>query len=149
MPDHDLTLEPATAADRRYVESLLERNGLPAADVPPERDALCLYVCLRDGERTGAGGTELHGNVGLLRSVVVEEGARGEGIGRGLCERLAERASAAGVERLYLLTTTAADFFRDLGYENVARADVPAAVRETSQFSELCPSTAVCLCNSV
>ena len=149
MTDHDLTLEPATADDRRYVESLLERNGLPTADLDPERDALSIYVCLRGAERVGAGGVETYGNVGLLRSVVVEQEVRGAGIGRVLCERLVERASAAGVERLYLLTTTAADFFGDLGYEEVARADVPAAVRKTSQFSELCPSTAVCLCKSV
>ena len=55
MTDHDLTLEPATADDRRYVESLLERNGLPTADLDPERDALSIYVCLRGAERESGG----------------------------------------------------------------------------------------------
>ncbi len=144
MTDHTLSLEPATV-DHPYVESLLERNGLPTGDLDPERDALFLYVCFRGDERVGVGGVEIHGANGLLRSVVVEEDARGTGIGRALCEKLEGRAAAAGVERLYLLTTTAGEFFRDLGYEAADRADVPASISETSQFSELCPSTAVCL----
>jgi amino-acid N-acetyltransferase len=149
MTDHDLALEPATGADLQYVESLGERNGLPTDDLDPERDALSVYVCIRGDERIGAGGVETYGTAGLLRSVVVEEEARGEGVGRALCEGLAERAAAAGVRRLYLLTTTARDFFPTLGYEEVDREDVPAPIRETRQFSELCPSSAACLCKSV
>ncbi len=149
MTDHTLSLEPATDADRPYVETLLGRNGLPTDDLDPHRDTLSLYVCYRGDERVGIGGIETYGTDALLRSVVVEEEARGEGIGRALCETLEERAAAMGVRRLYLLTTTASDFFFDLGYERLDRADVPASIRETSQFSELCPSSAGCLCTSV
>jgi amino-acid N-acetyltransferase len=145
MTDHDLTLEPVTDADRPYIQSLLERNGLPTADIDPGRDALSPYVCFRGDERVGIGGVETYGTDGLLRSVVVEEDARGTGVGTALCEALEERATTAGVERLYLLTTTAGDFFRNLGYDELDRAEVPITVRETSQFADLCPSTAVCL----
>lgn len=148
MADHDLTLEPATETDRQYAESLLSRNGLPIDDIA-DRDALSLYVCYRDDERVGIGGIEVHGTDGLLRSVVVEEAARGAGIGRALCDAIEARASAQGIKRLYLLTTTAETFFLELGYAEIERNDVPALIRETRQFSELCPSTADCLSKSL
>ncbi len=71
---------------------------------------------------------------------------RGRGYGTALTRRLCSRAASDGVTELYALTTTAAAFFEDLGFERVARDDVPAAVRATREFDELCPSSAVCLC---
>jgi amino-acid N-acetyltransferase len=54
-------------------------------------------------------------------------------------------AREAGIGRLYLLTTTAADFFAALGYERVDRGEVPEAVRGSAEFSDLCPDTAVAM----
>lgn len=53
-----------------------------------------------------------------------------------------DRVGVGGVETLYLLTTTAAGFFADRGYERVDRSVVPAPVRGTTQFSTLCPESA-------
>jgi N-acetylglutamate synthase and related acetyltransferases len=149
MTDHDLTLEPVTDADRQYVESLLSRNSLPDDDFGENRDALSLCVCYRGDERVGVGGIETYGTDALLRSVVVTAEARGEGIGQALCEGLEAHASGNGTERLYLLTTTARTFFLDLGYGEIDRDDVPPSIRETRQFSELCPSSAACLSKSL
>ena len=136
-----LRLEPAGDA-LAYVERLLARNGLPS-DV---RTAPAGFYVARDGQRrVGAGGLERCGDAALLRSVVVERSARGEGIGTALCDALEARAAEAGVDRLYLLTTTAADFFAARGYQRVDRADVPATVRETSEFAELCPDAAAAM----
>ncbi|MFB6072609.1 MAG: GNAT family N-acetyltransferase [Halobacterium sp.] len=77
--------------------------------------------------------------------MVVEEGARREGYGGALCDALEERARAAGFGALYLLTTTAGEFFADRGYEAVSRDEAPAAVRETAQFRDRCPATATCM----
>jgi amino-acid N-acetyltransferase len=55
---------------------------------------------------------------------------------------LEARAHDAGVETLYLLTTTAAAFFAELGYERIERESVPAPIRESAEFGELCPSSA-------
>ncbi|MFB6233468.1 MAG: arsenic resistance N-acetyltransferase ArsN2 [Haloarculaceae archaeon] len=148
MTDPSLTLREADDGSLPYVESLLERNGLATDDIA-DRDALSLYVCYRGDERVGIGGLEVYGTAGLLRSVVVAEEMRGTGIGRALCAELEARASERGVETLYLLTTTARDFFVDLGYHAVDRDEAPPSIRETRQFSELCPSTADCLSTSL
>lgn len=147
MADSSLTLHPADEDSLDYVTELLSANDLPTADV--EATDATFYLASVDGERVGIGGIERDGEVGLLRSVVVETAARGRGLGTTLTEALEARAAADGIETLYLLTTTAADFFAGRGYERVAREAVPEPINETTEFSELCPSSATCLRKSL
>jgi amino-acid N-acetyltransferase len=46
---------------------------------------------------------------------------------------------------VYLLTTTAADYFRRRGYEPVDRDALPPAIRSTEEAARLCPASAACL----
>ena len=143
MTGSRLALEAATGDGLATVERLLARNDLPAADV---RDGPArFFLGVVDGERVGAGGLETPGAAGLLRSVVVAAPYRGRGYGHALCDRLEARARQTGVEDLYLLTTTAAPFFADRGFARVDRDGVPAPVRATSEFADLCPDTAVAM----
>jgi amino-acid N-acetyltransferase len=136
-----VTLEPA--GDLGYVESLLAGADLPTSDVPEHPDRF--YVARDGADRVGVGGVERYGADALLRSVVVEASVRGTGYGSALCDALEERAREDGVETLYLLTTTAAGFFAGRGYERIERSAVPEAVRETTEFSALCPDSATCM----
>ena len=43
---------------------------------------------------------------------------------------------------IYLLTTTAERYFPKFGFEPVARADVPATVQTSIEFTSACPSSA-------
>jgi amino-acid N-acetyltransferase len=130
-----------------YAEGLLARNGLPSRDVRSKAD--CLYTGYVADEPVGIGGVEVHGSDGLLRSLVVEESARGQGYGAAICEALETRAADQGVETLYLLTTTAAAFFADRGYAEIEREEAPATIQRTTEFDELCPETATCLTKSL
>lgn len=138
-----ITVEAANEEALAYVEGLLAKNDLPSADVRSTPD--CFYVAYEGDERVGIGGIEAHGPVGLLRSVVVERSARGDGLGTALCGRLEVVAGENGVETLYLLTTTAREFFADRGYAEVDRDEAPAAIRGTTEFTDLCPATATCM----
>lgn len=142
-----VTLRRADGGDLAYVEGLLADEGLPTRDVrsSPGR----FYVAQADGDRVGVGGLELYDTDGLVRSVVVEPSARANGYGTALCGALEAEACDAGVETVYLLTTTAADFFAARGYVDVERAELPPAIRETTEFAELCPSTAVAMRKSL
>jgi amino-acid N-acetyltransferase len=146
MGTQAVRLRPARDA-LGYVERLLDRNGLPTRDVRSKPD--CFFLAVQDGDRVGVGGLEPYGSVGVLRSVVVAAPSRGRGVGTALCDALERRAASDGIERLYLLTTTAAAFFRDRGYDRVDRAAVPDAIRTSAEFEDLCPSTATCLCRSL
>lgn len=143
MTGPSLTLREADADDLDRVETLLEANDLPSRDVrtSPGR----FFVARSDAERVGVGGLEVRGSDGLLRSVVIAEPSRGRGHGTALCEALENEARENGVATLYLLTTTAAGFFRGCGYEPVDRETVPAGVRRTTEFSDLCPASATCM----
>lgn len=133
-------LRPARPEERAAVESLLASNDLPTADLP---DDLGWLRCLEaDGERVAVGGLEPCGDHALLRSVVVEPSARGEGHGRALCAALLEEAEREGFREVHLLTTTAAAFFEKLGFEAAPRESAPAAVRDTAEFDDLCPDAA-------
>ena len=137
-----VALRPADD-DLDYVECLLAEHDLPTDDVragPGE-----FYVALADAERVGVGGLERHDPAGLLRSVAVEESVRGDGYGTAICDELETRAREGGIDALYLLTTTARDFFADRGYRVIDREEVPGEVRETTEFSDLCPRSATCM----
>lgn len=143
MTDASLTLHSADAERLDYVESLLEANGLPSEDVRAKPE--CFFVASADSQRVGVGGVEDHGSEGLLRSVVVAKPNRGRGYGTALCDALEDRARADGIETLYLLTTTASEFFRRRGYDAVPREYAPSSIRRTTQFADLCPSSADCM----
>ncbi len=137
-----VTLDRADPDDRDRLAALLASNGLPD-DVreAPGR----FFLARRDGRLVGGGGVEVHGTDGLLRSVVVVESERGRGYGTALCDALEARAREAGVTTLYLLTTTAAGFFGERGYETIPRTAAPPAVRGTPEFETLCPDDATCM----
>ena len=147
MPDPDVSLEPATPTDLDRVERLLAANDLPTADV--RADAPRFYVARVDGEAVGVGGLELHGDPGLLRSVIVPHPHRGRGYETAICAKLEAVARQADGETLYLLTTTATDFFREHGYVVVDRAAAPERLRSSRQFSDLCPDSATCMRKSL
>ena len=143
MSGTTLALEPADEGTLDYVESLLEANGLPTSDVRSK--PWCFHVAYDGDERVGVGGVETCGAAGLLRSVAVERSTRGEGLGTAICERLETVARDSGIETLYLLTTTAPGFFAGLGYVEIDRSETPEGIRETTEFADLCPESAVCM----
>lgn len=147
MGGRTITLRQADASHVSYIEALLERNDLPSEDARSKPE--CFYLGCVGSDPVGIGGIEVYEPYGLLRSIVVERPARGEGLGTALCDALEERASADGVETLFLLTTTAVDFFADRGYVEIDRTSVPPAIRRTTEFEDLCPTTATCMRTSL
>ncbi len=138
-----LPIEAARRDDEPALVGLLAAAELPASDLA---DHLGSFLVLRDGEGlAGAVGLELHGPDALLRSLVVRPERRQAGVGRALLREAVALARRSGVERLYLLTTTAAPFFERHGFGRTARNGVPAAIAASTQFQGLCPATAICL----
>lgn len=147
MSGATVTLQRADEGALSYVETLLEANDLPSQDVRSK--SACFYVGYDGDDRVGVGGIEPYGTAGLLRSLVVEQSARGNGVGTALCGALESEARIAGVDTLYLLTTTAPEFFAGRGYGEIERDGAPAAIQRTTEFDDLCPATAVCMRKSL
>ena len=130
-----IALNPATPADLNEIEKLLRANDLPIKGVKKTID--CFILAQHEGRIVGVAGVEECGDYHLLRSVAVDETMRGRGIGRALVEWLVADAKANGLTAVYLLTTTAEDYFRRLGFETVPRDTAPAEVQNTAEFKEL------------
>jgi amino-acid N-acetyltransferase len=139
---------PARPDDRSAAEALLATLGLPT---------MGLEVCLShswvvEGEPSDAGGpmelvglagVELYQDGALLRSVAVHPGWRGSGLGGELVARALDTARAAGARDAYLLTTTAEAWFPRHGFAPIGRDRVPTGVRQSVEFREACPASAV------
>jgi amino-acid N-acetyltransferase len=120
----------------------LQAAGLPIDDF--ENSVPRLWWQAAQGDAwIGIIALERHGNVGLLRSLLVRQDGRRYGIGRDLVAAVESAAASVGLDALYLLTTDAEGYFAKLDYATVERAEVPDAVRATAQFSCLCPASAI------
>lgn len=136
--------EPARGDDLSAVCALLRSTGLPTAGV--EADFPRGYVVIRrNAALLGAAGLEVHGRIGLLRSVAVDPSVQRTGLGRLLVEDRLRTARDGALEAVYLLTTTAPEYFRRLGFRDTARRDAPAELQSSAEFASICPASAVCL----
>lgn len=138
-----ITFSVACRNDLPKVRALLLEDGLPDEDIDEHIDHFML--AWDNGKLVGTVGMELPGSDGLLRSLCVHSNYRNRGIASGLCSRIEAYSRNAGVRRLYLLTTTAKNYFADRGYSVCSRESVPLAVQATAEFRFLCPCTAVCM----
>ena len=137
-------IRPAERADLPAIERLLTLSGLPLDGV---RDALDGFVVAQSaGDLVGVAGLEVCCDNALLRSVAVMPERRSNGLGRALVTRVISDAEARGIRALYLLTTTAERYFPSFGFQQIARDDIPADVRETAEFQSACPSSATVMC---
>lgn len=132
-------IRTATALDLPAAVELLRNAALPVADLSAERLA---FVAYKQQEMQGVIGLESFENVGLLRSLVVSRAARGSGIGAALVAALEAVCRVRGIRELWLLTIDADAFFAKLGYVVCSRDAAPEAIRDTAEFSGLCPSDA-------
>lgn len=136
-------LAPAALEHRASVAALLAEAGLPLDGLDDQFPAA--YVVARQGGIVGVAGLERHGDSGLLRSVAVSERFRNSGLGRLLVTDRVNAARALGIQQIFLLTTTAANYFAKLGFSPSTRAEVPSAIAASIEFASACPSSAACL----
>jgi N-acetylglutamate synthase-like GNAT family acetyltransferase len=137
-------LSPASPRDAEAIRRLLAQNALPRDDIDAH---LGDFIVAKVGDEiVGVAGLEIAGDAALLRSVAVRDDFRGSGMGRLLCERALARAKQRGATAIYLLTTTAADFFKQkLDFTALDRSAAPKAIQQTYEFREACPASACLL----
>lgn len=142
-----ITLRNAQPHELERIQALLAENNLPTQDVRTNLDSF--YVAEEGGDLVGIGGLELYPPHGLLRSLVVPPTVRSRGYGSLLLAKLEDTARQHSIEELYLLTTTAEEFFRQHGYDASPRDHAPTQISRTREFAELCPSSATLMQKSL
>ena len=129
----------AEGPNRNKAIELIRENSLPTEDLENKQ----VYVLVDEhNEIIGTGGLEYFGNEALIRSVSIQKDQQGKGLGKLVTAELEKIAVSHGAHTLYLLTTTAKDFFQREGYREILRDEVSSQIRESSEFSSVCPTTA-------
>jgi amino-acid N-acetyltransferase len=116
--------------------ALLASQKLPTQDIPARLENFMLVK--ENGKVIGSVGLEIYSKYALLRSLAVDASQQGNGLGKSLYKTALELAQHKKVQELFLITTTAAPFFKKLGFSQIKRADVPAPIAATAQFTTIC-----------
>lgn len=122
------------------VETLLGVSSLPISDLE-SNNKVVYYGCYHNGQLISCVGLEKYANVALLRSLAVHSDFQNKGLAITLVQYAESLCKAKQISEIYLLTNTAENFFLNRGYQIYKRADTPSVIKETSQFSEICPSS--------
>lgn len=132
----DFARKPARLA----VVALLEGANLPTDDLTDEH-LEHFFFAGSSSAPSGLVGLELRGSDALLRSLVVSPDCRLSGAGTALVACAEEYARSLGAVSVYLLTTTAEEFFAHRGYGRIERGAAPDSIRSTREYSDICPAT--------
>jgi tRNA (guanine37-N1)-methyltransferase len=140
--DSTATVRPASSTDSKSVLDLLVRCELPTDGVSDRFPDGYSVAVTDSGALVGTAGVERYGTHSLLRSVAVDPAWRGRGLAERLTTDRMQWAQRGGARTMYLLTTTAADYFGRRGFQRIAREEVPAEVQSSSEFTTVCPTSA-------
>lgn len=136
-----MNFRSASKADLNKIEKMLRLFDLPYEDCKHHLNHF--VVVEENGEIIGTGGMELYGDIVLLRSFAVCKKYRNKAIGKRIYFKIKGSAIEQGVREIYLLTETAEQYFEKLGFNSINRDLVPEPIKQTKQFSSLCPASAI------
>jgi N-acetylglutamate synthase-like GNAT family acetyltransferase/protein-tyrosine-phosphatase len=131
------SIGPASGGDLDAITRLLVGSLLPSRDVGGTNQRF--IVASENGRLIGCAGLQVAGQDGLVRSMAVHWTRRNAGLGSRLHQRLLFEAMLAGVRTLFVVTTTAEDFFAGHGFRKVAADAVPPALRASDEFTAFVP----------
>jgi amino-acid N-acetyltransferase len=133
-----MNIVPASQNSFSAAIALLKKNSLPTEDIDPGKQ---LFVVEEGDNVVATVAVEYNYNDALLRSLSVSKEKRKSGIGAELVEFIEGYVQKQGVQRMYLLTTTAATFFSKRGYATIDRDNVPEFIKNTKEYSAICSSS--------
>lgn len=136
-----MEIRNARAEDGASILELLKKNQLPLQGV--EKHLQDFIVISEDRHLIGCAGLEIYGMVALLRSVAIREDRRRQGLGKSIIKEIFNLARKREIKELFLLTTTAPDFFNKMGFKRIERAKADSSIQQTEEFSRLCPCSAI------
>lgn len=132
---------------RENIIAILSAEKLPIDDLPEKLDNF--LVAVEHETIIGVVGLEVYGNYGLLRSLAVPSEYRNRGIAGRLIDELKMLAGQQGIRDLFLLTETAPEYFIRQGFKKITRDEVPEEVKQSSEFSQVCPASAIVMKKSI
>ncbi len=143
----EIKIRPAITNDSDAVFALLQKSNLPVVDI--DKSLPNFFVAVVKNEIVGVIGLEKYDHFGLLRSMATSASHRNHGIASKLVDTLFQHAKAIGLTEMYLLTETAKDYFTKKEFITIQRNEVPDAIKESAEFSHICPASATVMNKSI
>ena len=122
------------------ISELLKSHGLPTADL--HQDQIVLFGFYEGEQLIASGAIEDADDCKLIRSVAVREDSKRRGFGSNVLRYLENAVREAGNSEVFIITEIP-EYFDKHSYESISRDKTPEPIRETEEFSELCPDTAI------
>ena len=126
---------------------LLKSENLPTDGITDDLENF--LIAIENNVVCGAIGMEIYGKYALIRSLVVKNDSRNEGLAGRLILNVEDHAIKHEVIALFLLTETASTYFNKKGFNEIARTEVPIEVQQSIEFRYLCPQSAIVMKKSV
>jgi amino-acid N-acetyltransferase len=136
-----IRVERANEGDAPAILQLLSDSALPTDGLLDHLGTA--VVARREDGIIGCAALEVYPEGALLRSVAVAEDTKRRGLGTQLTNSALDLAATLGLRTIYLLTTTAEEFFPRFGFERITREQVPATVQASIEFRSACPASAI------
>ncbi|MHA1125914.1 MAG: arsenic resistance N-acetyltransferase ArsN2 [Candidatus Heimdallarchaeota archaeon] len=140
MLDETQIIEKASANDLNDIHQLLQMVNLPIGGVKENVDN---FLVLKDNSTKliGCIGLELYAEYALLRSAAVHPENQNQGIGKKLTETTITYAKKIGIKKLFLITNTAEEYFKKIGFTVVQENEIPSSVKQSVEFTFQCAKT--------
>ena len=138
-----MNLVKATQADLDSIQNLLTLVNLPFEGVKEHISNFFVYKDKQSNSVNGCIGLELYSRYALLRSAAVHPENQGQGIGKKLTEKIISHAIEIGVEKIFLITNTAENYFKKKGFTIIPMSKVPEEVKRSVEFTFQCAKTGV------
>ena len=104
-----IRIMPAQPPDLAALYELIDHSELPRAGLAEHLNSA--LIARKGDQLVGSVAVECYGDAGLLRSVAVDSAYRGQGVGAELIAAAFDLARRQGITTIYLLTTSAPDYF--------------------------------------
>jgi len=126
-----IKIERATVEDVQFIHGLLEDCDLSTLEV---LEPGTIYLVARQDEKLmGVCGLEFDGEFSLLRSVAVDNAARGRGIARALIDGALQELRRRRIRAIYLFSKDTGAYFESLGWSEVPVSEAANALRQAPQ----------------
>ena len=133
----------ASGQNLESVYSFLKSVDLPLEGVADNFHNF--FIAWERNQIQGCAGVEIYEDVGLIRSVAVHPSFQGRGLGRKLVETILKFSFEKGLNKIYLLTETAEEFFLKLRFVVIHRDEADDRVKQSIEFTSVCPDSATCM----
>jgi amino-acid N-acetyltransferase len=136
MMSIQMSIEKTRESDLDDIFELLDLVKLSAEGVSKYLDH---FIVVKDNRKiVGCIGLEVYEKIGLLRSLAIHPEYQKSGLGTELTKKLLTRAKDLGIHELYLLTSTARNFFEKFGFTEIAKDSVGSVIKRSPGFSYSC-----------